>query len=471
MNMFIHFVNREKELAFLEEQFSKKPCFIVLYGRRRVGKSELLKKFSRGKKTIFFTATQEVEKELMEDFSKELAVFFNDNTLKIQTFSKFKQTLEYLKEKELKNTVLIIDEFPYLVDANKAAPSLLQKHWDNDFKHSGPSVILCGSSIGSMETEVLGRKSPLYGRRTGQWKLEPLKFRDFRKFFPKTPIERTIEFHSITGGVPLYILEFDQKKTAHENAKKSIATRGAILYQEAEILLKEELREPKTYFSLLKELSGGKNSLNDLANATGIEITALGRYINTLIELGLIEKISPATAETKTKKTMYKLTDNYFSFWFRFIHPFRKDLDSFDFKKFDEFFLQNFNSYAGKKFEEICIEWLGLKKPFEFTRIGNWWGNYRENDERKSVEIDIVAVNEKTKEILFAECKWKTNAKAQKILGKLKQKAKLVDWNSGNRKEYFAVFAKAFNKKDQTEGTWLVDLKDMEKTFKAEQNR
>lgn len=475
MNMFIHFVNRVQELAFLEEQFARGSSFVVLYGRRRVGKTELLKRFVRNKKNIFLAATQEVEKELMESFSKETAVFFKDSALLIQPFFQFRQLLDYLKEKELKRTVLVIDEFPYLVDANKAVPSLLQHYWENFFKPRGLQVVLCGSSIGAMESEVLGRKSPLYGRRTGQWKLDPLSFRDFADFFPTAPFEKLVEFFSITGGIPLYVLEFNANQSALENARRTIARRGSLLYQEAEFLLKEELREPKTYFSILKELAKGKTVLNELANALGTERTALGRYLDTLMELGLIESVKPVTADPKTKKTNYRLSDHYFSFWFQFVYPFKKDLDSFDFQSFDECFKQQFNAFAGKKFELICQEAIRLQKPFEFTKTGNWWGAYRENNERKTAEIDLVAVNEKKQEILFGECKWKTNINAPALLKELQQKAALVPWNNQNRKEHFALFAKSFGKnRNVPENTQLIDLTGLKKIFfkkhsKAEQ--
>ncbi len=469
MNKFIQFIDREKELEFLESQIKKPASFVVLYGRRRVGKSELIKRFIKNKKAIYLLATQEVEKELIESFSSEIAEYFKDSSLKVNPFPRFKQIAEYLKEKGTADLILVIDEFPYLVDANKAIPSILQKYWDSHFKSMGLHIILCGSSVGAMEAEVLGRKSPLYGRRTGQWKVDPLPFKEFVKFFPDASFENLVEFYSITGGIPLYILEFDGGKTAYENAKTAIATRGSLLYQETDIILKEELREPKTYFSILKEISAGKNTLNELSNALGAERTLLTRYLKTLEELELIELLKPITAKKKSRNTIYFLKDNYFKFWFRFIYQFIKDLDSFMFGSFERNFKQNFNSYVGKQFETVCGEAIRRANPINSTNVGKWWGAYRdmETNERKTAEIDIISINEQTKEILFCECKWQDDVDARKILAGLKEKAKFVQWNNDVRKEHYTIFAKSFKEMIKAPNVVLFDLTDLEKLTRA----
>ena len=409
-----------------------------------------------------------MEKGLIGSFSVDIAEYFKDSALKVNPFSQFKQIAEYLTEKDVSDLILVIDEFPYLVDANKAIPSILQKYWDTHFSSAGFHMILCGSSIGAMETEVLGRKSPLYGRRTGQWKVDPLPFAEFVKFFPNSEFEKLIEFFSITGGIPLYILEFDGSKTVYENARAAIATRGSLLYQETDIILKEELREPKTYFSILKEISAGKNTLNELSNALGVERTSLIRYLNTLEELDLIELIKPITAKEKSRNTIYFLKDNYFKFWFRFIYPFSKDLDSFIFDGFERNFKENFNSYIGKQFEIVCMEALKLTNPIKSTNVGKWWGAYRdmETKDRKIAKIDIVSINEQTKEILFAECKWQEKVNTKQILASLKEKASFVQWNNEKRIEHYTIFAKSFKQKIAEPGMTLFDLKDIEKIIK-----
>lgn len=469
MNTFIQFVNRSRELDFLEGQARRSSALVILYGRRRVGKSELLKRFLKGKNALYLLATQEVEKEVVESFSEETAEHFGDASLKANPFSRLSQLLEYLGGKELRGLVLAIDEFPYLVDANSAAPSIIQKHWETRLRDKGLKLVLCGSSIGAMEAEALGRKSPLYGRRTGQWKVEPLAFRHFAEFFPKTRFERLIEMHSICGGIPLYILELDAAKSAYENARDAVATRGSILYQEAEVLLKEELREPKTYFSLLKEISAGRNSLNELSNALGAERTSLTRYLSTLAELDLIEASKPVTAKEKSKSTAYVLKDNYFKFWFRFVYPFKKELDSFSFESFKRNFEQNFNAYVGRQFERVCLEALTVENPISAEKTGSWWGSFYDSEGRKESEIDMVSLNQSSKKILFAECKWQIGVDALQVIRSLEKKAAQVEWENDGRKECFAVFAKSFRQKrlpSGMENTFLYDMADLEKIFR-----
>lgn len=469
MNMYIQkFIDRKEETNFLEKEYKKtKPFFIVLYGRRRVGKTELIQQFLKNKKSIYFLATQEVEKENIISFSEELASFFNDSSLKLNPFFSFKQVMEYLKEKTKKmesKAVLVIDEFPYLVESNKAIPSLLQKYWDLYFKNSPLGIILCGSSISAMESGVLGKKSPLYGRRTGQWKLEPLFFKEAREFFPLLKPEEQIGFYSAVGGIPLYLLELNPRLDLWENIKSNIARKGAFLYEEVYFILKEELREPRFYFSLLKEIASGRTRLKYLSDALGVERTLLGRYIETLENLDLIEKQVPPTAKPNSKNTRYFLKDNFFRFWFRFVFPHKKELERKEVKKFLNNLKKNLSSFVGYSFEQICQEFLLKQDLFSFTKLGRQWGKIPNAPKDKNqYEIDFCGINEKEKTILFGECKWQSQVNVYSVLNELKEKAAYVDWHNKERKEYYAIFVKSFRKKIKEKNLYLFDLEDMRK--------
>jgi uncharacterized protein len=469
MNMFIQFINRENELLFLEEQIIDGNSFIVIYGRRRVGKSELLKQFIKNKKYIYLHATQEVEKEIVESFSKEIAQYFNDHTLEINPFSRFKQIFDYLDKikGKLKDLIIVIDEFPYLIDANSAIPSILQKYWDINYKNIGLNLILCGSSISSMETDVLGRKSPLYGRRTGQWKVDPLKFKDFINFFPKSKFVNLVEFYSITGGIPLYILTFNDSLNTYDNVVKSIAMRGSLLYEEAEFILKEELREPRIYFSILHELSKGVTTMNTLSNALGMERTSLTRYLKTLENLDLIDLNKPFGAKIKSRKTHYVLKDNYFKFWFQFIYPFKKDLDSFDFSRFQENFEKKFSMFMGFQFELICREALALIEVIPMHAILQWWETIRDykTDERKVIELDLITHNKQNNELIIAECKWQNNVNSINIVRKLQYKIQFLKNQFPVQGIKIYIFAKSYKYKLNDEKVIQLDLKDVEKVF------
>jgi len=476
--MSIHFVDREKELEFLSRQFDEyNPFFVVIYGKRRVGKSELIKKFLAGRKSIYLLATTEVEKEIIANFSRGTAEFFNDAALAVNPLTSFRQFLEYLKKKDIKERIIVaIDEFPYLVDANKAVPSILQSFWDEYFRNSRVSFVLSGSSISAMENGVLARKSPLYGRRTGQWKMAPFNFRNFSLLFPKLSLEKRIEFFAVTGGTPYYANEFRESFTLYANVVEKIASKGAVLHDEVMFLLREELREPKTYYSILKEISAGKTKVTEIGNAVGIERTSLFKYLNTLTFLDLIKVEYPVTSKERSKNSIYLIKDNYFGFWFKMIAPLEKEIELGNENLFRQYFEQNIESFIGRRFEAVCEE--AFRVLMEQGKlppgvVGRWWGNYLdENGEKKTAEIDLVSVNKITKSIVFAECKWSNKRAGIGDLMEHKMKAALVEWNKDKRTEKFLFFSKSgFDQKAldfASENNWmLVDLKELGRIFSA----
>lgn len=465
--MFIQFINRKEELEFLEENYQeKKSNFIVIYGRRRVGKTELLLHFIKKHNAIYLLATQDVEKEIIASFSKTIADFYDDEALKVNPFFKFEQLIEYI-QKKTKNVkeklIIIIDEFPYLVNANTAVSSIIQKYWDLYLKNHNIFLILCGSSISFMETNVLGQKSPLYGRRTGQWKLEPLKFLDAENFFPNASIKKQVEFYSILGGIPFYLIEFEENKSSVENIFEHIARKGKILYDEVFFLLKEELRQPRIYFSILREISRGKNRLNEICTAIGIERTSITRYIQTLESLDIIERIYPITSKkVKTKKVRYQINDNFFTFWFKFIYRYRSDLERREYTNLSNSLTSELQPFIGKRFENICKEFITRNPPFLFTKIGTQWGKIPMTKE--SYEIDILLLNNDTKQIAFIECKWKdlSYSKSLKLLEELQRKAGYIDWYNKKRKEQYGLIARKIEDKEdlRKNGYFAYDLGD-----------
>jgi len=455
--MIDKFVNREIELETLEKRFkTNKPELFILYGRRRVGKTELIKQFMKDKPHIYFLSDKRHEKEQLKEFSKKIGEFFIDKLLINRGFGDWIDVFEYLKEKLKNRIIFVIDEFPFLMTANKAIPSIFQKGWDEYLQNTKVFLILCGSSIAMMEKGTLSYKSPLYGRRTGQWKLDPLNFHEAQEFFPNYSIEKKIEVFSILGGIPAYLKQFDDMKDIFYNIEEKILKRDSFLYNEPEFVLREELKEPKTYFSILKNLSFGKTKLNEIATSLEMERNKVSMYLSILENLDIVGRLIPVTERHphKSRKGLYFIKDNFFKFWFRFVFPNRGDIEvgkTEDVLKNE--IIPNFNQFVSLVFEDICVEIIKRKSLFNFERIGRWW--------YKDKEIDIVALNEQTKEILFVECKWQDNVNARKILEELKEKSKFVDWNKDKRKEYYAVFAKSFKEKIKEDNLMLFDLKDL----------
>lgn len=439
------FINREKELAFLEERWtSRKPQFIVIYGKRRTGKTELAKHFLKDKPALYFLADGRNENEQLKELGKMAGKQFNDPILSSRGFADWLEVFAYLKNKITSPFVLAIDEFPYLVGANKAVSSLFQKGWDEYLKDTNIFLILLGSSISMMESEILLYKAPLYGRRTGQILLQPFLFREARQFFPKKTFAEALGIFAVTGGIPAYLLQFDPSINLQSNIEKKVFPKSEFLHNEVEFILKEELREPRNYLAILKAISWGKSKFGEIANETGLQKNILTKYLTILERLQLIEKDTPITEGTpeKSRKGLYRISDNFFRFWFQYVSPYKSDLEM---ERYDEVRMkikESFTSFEAFTYENVCREmlWGFREKIFPFERAGRWWD--REN------EIDIVALSKKTNEILYGEVKWSIKQVGTDIYRDLKEKAKCVPWGNGATKEHFILFSKSGFTKD-----------------------
>ncbi|MBI3413669.1 MAG: ATP-binding protein [Candidatus Aenigmarchaeota archaeon] len=448
------FIDRDSELEILEKFEKKRPGLFILYGRRRIGKTELVKQFCLGKKVVYFLADERPADENMKELKIIMAKFLADSLFEKAAISEWAELFGEFSRKCGKKVVIIIDEFPYLINSDKAIPSIFQKIWDLNLSKKDIFLILLGSSITMMENYVLDYRSPLYGRRSGQLKLEPLKFKHIKEFLPSYKIEELIKVYGVTDGIPQYILKFDYKKSFIENLKEHVLKKGEFLHQECEILLKQELREIGNYSTILKAISFGRGKFGEIANLTGLDKTLVSKYLDNLINLHIIRKEFPVTETKEVRNARYMFEDNYFNFWFRFVYPNKSIIEEGRHEELISSIKTDLNQYVSAVFEKVCKQLLwDISLPVRFDKLGRWW--------HKDREIDLVGLNEKTKEILFAECKWQDKVNPEKILQELKEKAEYVDWNNGKRKEHFCIIAKSFSKRPK--GVILLDLNDLEK--------
>ncbi len=452
------FIGRERELSLLEGRLkSEKAEFVVIYGRRRIGKSELIEQFIQNN-GIRLLAREESKTFQLRIFTQKLADFFNDPVLKKTEFTGWDGFFEYLLSKSDERMVLAIDEFPYLVKEDPSLPSIIQDYWDNKFKNTNIFLILCGSSINMMETMVMGYKSPLYGRRTGQLLLKHIRFIHVLNYIKD--FKKAVEFYSVFGGTPAYIMEIDLQKDVFENIGDKILREDSFLYRDVEFVLRQELTEPRYYFSILLSIAKGNHKIGLIANDTGLSISIVNKYLSVLNDLQLVYRRVPVTESHKSRKGLHILADNLFDFWFRFVYPNMEEIERGNGARVVESIKPEFNRYVGKHFEDIAQELLEVLNdrdllPLQFTRIGKWW--------HKEQEIDVVAFNDKTREIMFCECKWSDNVDSYEIIRNLKEKAALVPFSGEN--EYYVVFARSFKIKIQEDNVILFDLKDMEQMF------
>src|SRR3989338_1592477 len=416
------FKNRVKELSFLNELYEKNSAkLIILYGRRRVGKTELLKEFLKKHKGLYILARQESEKEQLKKTSSQIAEYYKDNVLMLNPFISWDALFLYLSEKP--KIPIVIDEFPYIVQSSKKVTGILQDYWDNKFLKKNSYIILCGSSITMMEN-LLGKKSPIYGRRTEQILLEPLKFNDSCLFFPeKMSFKDKVINYSILGGMPAYLLEFDFKKGLRENIIENTARKNKFLYTDVLFTLREELKEPRNYFSILFSIAKGNSRSGQIVNDTGLDKSFVTKYLSVLIDLQLIERRVPITEKNsaRSRNGIYLLKDNFFKFWFKFIFENQEYVEQEKQEKLaDEKILPELNSFCGRIFEEIALsELIGMEKYKDYL-FGRWWD--------KTSEIDIVGIDKTGKKMLIGEVKFKKLNKTEirAIKKGLKEKAKKI---------------------------------------------
>ncbi len=458
----MRFVDRKEELEILDRFYREDGFqFIPVYGRRRIGKTRLIQEFIKDKSAIYFLADSVAEHEQLRNLGREVGEFFNDPFLAETGFKDWYQFFDYLKRKLEGRTILVIDEFPYLVNSNKATSSIFQKGIDEYIKDTELFLILMGSSIGMMEKEVLFYKAPLYGRRTGSLELKEMGFGSLKEFFPKKKVDELVGIFGVMGTIPAYLEKLDPEKDIFRNIEELILNRGTFLYNEVEYLLREELREPRNYFVILRSIAQGKRKLSEIINDTGFEKSLLSRYLEILRGLRLIEKEVPVTEKypDKSKLGLYRIHDRFFEFWFKYVFPNRGRLEIGRSKEVLRTIRETFGQHLSFVFEDVCREYcLELMRSgrIRFSSIGRWW---HRND-----EIDIVAIDEETRDIYFGEAKWSRKPVGVDILEPLRKKAPLVKWNTGNRREHFMLFSRsgftdALRKKAKREAVLLVSVK------------
>lgn len=434
------FVGRSRELNKLNALYNSNQFeFVVFYGRRRVGKTTLINEFTEQKKSIYYMAVEGTKKENLAGLSK---TFLQESLAPLSQFNDYEDLLLYIDQLALSGEryIVAIDEFPYLAASYPAISSLLQKHIDHCWKNSNLFLILCGSSMSFMEEQVLGYKSPLYGRRTAQFKIHPFTFFEARQMLSSFAPEDQAILYGATGGIPEYLSRINRYLSLERNLIDLFFDESGRLFEEPVNLLKQELREPATYHSIISAIAGGASRLNEIAGKTGLETSGCSNQITSLIALGIIRKETPVTESATSRKTIYRLEDSMFLFWYRFVRPnisgITRGIGETIYRQMVE---PNINDFMGHIFEDICIQYLYhphvyAKLPFLPGNIGKWWGN---NPATKSQEeIDIMAVQDD--QALLGECKWKNNDINMKILSQLLERGKLFHYE----KQYYMLFSK-----------------------------
>lgn len=460
------FIGRDKELKTLENLYKKDSFeFAVIYGRRRVGKTTLIKEFIKDKKAIFYPGIDSNETQNLELFSNSIMSAVSEMNIGT-VFKDFSSAFDYIYELvQRERIVLVIDEYPYLANCYKGISSLLASFIDHKFLTSNLMLILCGSSLSFMENQVLGYQSPLYGRRTAQMKILPFTFAECCKYYKKFDKQDMALVYGITGGIPLYMSKIDENKSMEGNIKENFFDTSSYLFEEPGNLIKQECREPMQYNAIIKSIATGSTKISEISGTSGLnDNAATSNYITKLISLGIVEKEFPYKSET-TKKTIYKLSDSMFQFWYRFVPVNLALIEQGAIDKVYNRVKEMISAYMGFVFEDICKQYLWQENlkgnaPIDFINMGRWWGN--DPTEKKQTEIDIIADNDDN-EAIFAECKWRNEPVGEAELKELQHQSTLFHY----RRNVLMLFSKSgFTKgcKELAEkigDVWLVNYDEM----------
>jgi AAA+ ATPase superfamily predicted ATPase len=447
------FWDREQELDLLEKQYQQTGSnLFVVYGRRRVGKTTTLARFSTGKPSIFYLADRSMETTLMQRLLASMARFLGDDLLAQVTppnwdwiLSQFVQRADWTEK-----IVLVIDEFQALAQVNDAFPSILQRLWDTQLKSQNLMLVLCGSLVGMMYRTTLAYDSPLYGRRTGQLRMRPLSFSDLHRTFSHLSFNDMVALYAVSGGVPVYIealteapdLKLDDPRgDLIDKVAEHVLNPSGRLYDEPRFVLSGEVTDTTTFFSILQTIAAGNRQPTHIAGKLGLSTSYLSSYTRVLLDLEVLEKRIPITADPRRgRRSLYYIGDHFFDFWFRYVYPYQGELESGHPAIALADIRGTFDQYASKTFEDCVRDWLWHLQdqgqlPFTVHKMGSWWN--------KRTEIDIVGLNEATHDLVLGECKWSQSPVGLDVLKGLYNKAHQVPWHQDDRQEWFVLASRS----------------------------
>ncbi len=419
------FVNRSNELALLDRLMaSNHRELLVIYGRRRLGKTALLRHFGNGRPFAYFACPLTTAAEALRLFTRELARAFEDPLLARTSFTGWSEAVEYALERSARERMpLVFDEFPYLQRSVPGIDSLLQHAWDG--RDDAIKLLLAGSSFSVMDAAVADPRAPLYGRRTAQLEVQPMSFRDVSGFYPDWSFEQRAVAYGLFGGVPAYAEQAARHVSPIEAAQALALSPAGALYAEPEFLAREELRDPGVYFAILHALAGGKTRPNEIAQDAGVLRTSVGKYLDTLRRLRLVRRETPVSESRpeRSRRSLYRLADPLLRFWFRYVYPNRSALEAGRSRDaLTAIVLPDLDTFMGQPYEDICrqhvIENGQRLLGWRPLRVGRYW------DAR--VEIDIVAVDAAGERAAFIECKWGRSIDVARVVRRLREKARAV---------------------------------------------
>ena len=446
--MDFEFIGRKHELKQMDDLWASKTAqFLVLYGRRRVGKTALLVEWIRtsGNRALYWVASSTSTAAQLRSFSQAVYNFAHPSTEAPEhfTYATWKQAFEEIALLAQQHKLaLFIDEFTFLLEVNPGIAGELQNLWDHLLSHSNLFLCLSGSHLGMMKREFLSYQAPLYGRASSQIYLKPFFFGQTKLFFPGYSAVDRVAIYSIFGGVPAYWARIDQTKSVSHNIKSELLTANNLMQAEPRLLLQDFISDPHNYISILSAIANGAHTLKEIAQVSGLPNGHPAKYISVLSESGFIERRVPVTSKLASREGRYHISDPYLRFYFRFLAD-RQEQLAFGIQEqgLAEITRHMIDFIGTYTWEEICREWVlraGAAHilPFLPDTVGSAWNS--------QAQVDVVGINTMEKTIILGECKWTLHPTDRKVMTALVQdKAALIIPPKGNWKVYFLGFSRS----------------------------
>ncbi|MGH2834676.1 MAG: ATP-binding protein [Solirubrobacteraceae bacterium] len=442
------FHDRIDELQALQERWSSPRAeYVVIYGRRRVGKTELILRFAEGKRSVYFEASSGTENDHLEDLSRVLAEISARPLLEAQPLTSWQAFFAAVEEELHRGALLIaLDEFQFVARETPTVGSLLNRFWREHRENPNLFVILSGSDVSFFEREVVGYNATTYGRRTGSLHLHPFQFGELKGFLPRWSAEDLIRAYAVFGGVPYYLEALDPQATLAQSIERHVLAPDGLLRQEPRFLFAQhsDLREDSVYFSILRAIAAGRTRRNEIAARVGRSDSATGQLLDRLTEMGLVARVHPVTAANpdRTRMVRFAIDDPFLRFWFTFVHPYESRLHSradagghlagLVMPALDDF-------VSRPAFEQVCQSWL--RNHSKAAGVGRWWGNVKETGDGgpRTVqhELDVVAVDHERAVLALGSCKWTAGPMPAGERIKLKRLADLLASDAEDPDLYF----------------------------------
>lgn len=421
------FVGRKKELECLIRQHGSGQFeFSVIYGRRRIGKTELIRRYMSGKRAIYYRAVESDVRINLELLSKEVRSHVKPTSAP-EPFDRFEQIFDHLRELSRdKRLIFVIDEYPLLAQACPGLSRLIRQYCDQYWQDTKLHLILCGSSMSFMENDLLDAQSPLIDKQTARLKLRPFSFFETEEFLQPMGKEDIAVLHCVTGGVAAYLQFIDKSQNLERNLAALFLSRSGRLYEEPVSYLKQEMREPKIYNSILNAIASGAARNSKIAAKVNLKSGTLNRYLDDLMELGIVVKETPLN--NSARRSVYRIGDGSFRFWYRYVFPNRSAIEREAYQTlfFDQI-KKDLPNFMGEGFEEIFLDFFDRMNergelPVHVTERGRWWG--RNPALKREEEIDLIGIGEDM--TIFSEVKWNNHRIDLKVIRDLMEKSHLI---------------------------------------------